>query len=188
MIAEFELGLAADVAALARVLDDAGDAVDGHRTLVRVARLAVTTTRRLSCPRPVVVVVRVVVATLPCISPVVVAHLSADEAACQKAGANDRQQNRVLHRVSLTVIDSPLTSCPQPQTLVQWLSISTGPHGGSREGVTRVTSNPLARQPISCFYYACALSYFDVVLCPSSSQIPLCSLARVPKVTPSKKS
>ena len=154
MIAEFELGLAADVAALAGVLDDAGDAVDGHRTLVRVARLAVTTTRRLSCPRPVVVVVRVVVATLPCISPVVVAHLSADEAACQKAGANDRQQNRVLHRVSLTVIDSPLTSCPQPQTLVQWLSISTGPHGGSREGVTRVTSNPPG-----------AATYFMFLLC-----------------------
>ena len=154
MIAEFELGLAADVAALARVLDDAGDAVDGQRTLVRVARLAVTTTRRLSCPRPVVVVVRVVVATLPCISPVVVAHLSADEAACQKAGANDRQQSRVLHRVSLTVIDSPLASCPQPQTLVQWLSISTGPHGGSREGVTRVTSNPHG-----------AATYFMFLLC-----------------------
>ena len=68
--------------------------------------------------------------------------------------------------------------------------------------VTLVT--PLARQPISCYYYACDLSYFDVVLCPSSSQIlatnaqisfsrkprpPQCSLAsiaRVPKVTPSK--
>jgi len=35
--------------------------------------------------------------------------------------------------------------------------------------VTLVT--PLARQPISCYYYACDLSYFDVVLCPSSSQI-----------------
>ena len=31
--------------------------------------------------------------------------------------------------------------------------------GGSR----RVTSHPLARQPISCYYYACDLSYFDVV-------------------------
>ena len=30
---------------------------------------------------------------------------------------------------------------------------------------------PLARQPISCYFYACDLSYFDVVLCPSSSQI-----------------
>ena len=40
------------------------------------------------------------------------------------------------------------------------------------EGVTKVTSHPpLARQPISCYYYACDLSYFDVVLCPSSSQI-----------------
>jgi len=60
--------------------------------------------------------------------------------------------------------------------------------GGSR-GVTRVTSHPLAWQPISCYYYACELSYFDVVLCPSSSQIPQCSLAslaRVAKVTPSK--
>ena len=38
--------------------------------------------------------------------------------------------------------------------------------------VTRVTSHPpLARQPISRYYYACDLSYFDVVLCPSSSQI-----------------
>ena len=38
--------------------------------------------------------------------------------------------------------------------------------------MTRVTSHPpLARQPISCYYYACDLSYFDVVLCPSSSQI-----------------
>jgi len=59
--------------------------------------------------------------------------------------------------------------------------------GGSR-GVTRVTSHPpLTRQPVSCYYYACDLSYFDVVLCPSSSQIPQCllsSLARVPKVTP----
>ena len=26
----------------------------------------------------------------------------------------------------------------------------------------------LAWQPISCYYYACDLSYFDVVLCPSS--------------------
>jgi len=60
---------------------------------------------------------------------------------------------------------------------------------------------PLARQLISCYYYACNLSYFDVVLCPSSSQFlatnaqisfsrkprpPQCSLAslaRVPKVT-----
>ena len=53
---------------------------------------------------------------------------------------------------------------------------------------------------IICYYYACDLSYFDVVLCPSSSQILaisftrkprppqwlLASLARVPKVTPSK--
>ena len=39
-------------------------------------------------------------------------------------------------------------------------------------GVSTVTSPPpLARQPISCYYYACDLSYFDVVLCPSSSQI-----------------
>jgi len=30
---------------------------------------------------------------------------------------------------------------------------------------------PLVWQPISC-YYACDLSYFDVILCPSSSQIP----------------
>ena len=38
--------------------------------------------------------------------------------------------------------------------------------------MTRVTSHPpLARQPISCYYYVCNLSYFDVVLCPSSSQI-----------------
>jgi len=39
-------------------------------------------------------------------------------------------------------------------------------------GVTRVTSHlPLTRQPISCYYYACDLSYFDVVLCHSSSRI-----------------
>jgi len=69
--------------------------------------------------------------------------------------------------------------------------------GGSRWGRWLVT--PLARQPISCYYYVCDLSYFDVVLCPSSSLIlaisfsrkprpPQCSLARVPKVcTPSKK-
>ena len=39
--------------------------------------------------------------------------------------------------------------------------------------MTRVTSHPppLARQPISCYYCACDLSYFDVVLCLSSSQI-----------------
>jgi len=61
-----------------------------------------------------------------------------------------------------------------------------------------------ARQPISCYYYACDLCYFDVVLCHSSRQIlatnaqisfsrkprpPQCSLAslgRVLKVTPSK--
>jgi len=30
---------------------------------------------------------------------------------------------------------------------------------------------PLARQPISCYYYACDLSCFDVVLCPFSSRI-----------------
>jgi len=64
------------------------------------------------------------------------------------------------------------------------------------------SSHPLARQPISCYYYACDLSYFDFVLCPSSSQIlatnfqisfsrksrpPQCSLAslaEVSKVTP----
>ena len=56
---------------------------------------------------------------------------------------------------------------------------------------------PLERQPISCYYYACDLGCFDVVLCPSASQIlptPLhqevtfsCYTARVPKVTPSKK-
>ena len=45
--------------------------------------------------------------------------------------------------------------------------------GGSRRGVTRVTSHPPARQPISCYYYACDLSYFDVVFCPSSSPDPL---------------
>jgi len=65
-------------------------------------------------------------------------------------------------------------------------------------GDSRVTSHPLERQPISCYYYACDLSCFDVVLCPSASQIlptPLhqevtfsCYTARVPKVTPSKKS
>ena len=70
--------------------------------------------------------------------------------------------------------------------------------GGSR-GVTTVTSHPPPmRQPISCYYYVCDLSYFDVVFCPSTSQIlaisfsrkprpPQCSvasLARVPKVTP----
>jgi len=40
-------------------------------------------------------------------------------------------------------------------------------------GVTRVTIQPppLTRQPITCYYYACDLSYFDVVLCPSTSQI-----------------
>jgi len=59
---------------------------------------------------------------------------------------------------------------------------------------------PPARQPVSCYYYVCDLSYFDVVLCPSSNEImaisfsrkprpPQCSIAslgRVPKVTPSK--
>jgi len=73
--------------------------------------------------------------------------------------------------------------------------------GGSRGWLGWLVT-PLARQPISCYYYVCDLSYFDVVLCPSSSQIlaisfsryprpPKCSLAslaRVPKVTPSKKS
>jgi len=61
-------------------------------------------------------------------------------------------------------------------------------------GDSRVTSHlpPLERQTISCYYYACDLSCFDVVLCPSASQIlptPLhhCTTARVPKVTPSKK-
>jgi len=34
---------------------------------------------------------------------------------------------------------------------------------GGSGGVTRVT--------ISCYYYACDLSYFDGVLCPSSNQI-----------------
>ena len=34
-----------------------------------------------------------------------------------------------------------------------------------------MTSHNLARQPISCYYYACDLSYFDVVLCSFSSQI-----------------
>ena len=44
--------------------------------------------------------------------------------------------------------------------------------GGSR-GVTSHPPPPLARQPISCYYYAYDLSYFDVVLCPSSSPDPL---------------
>ena len=54
---------------------------------------------------------------------------------------------------------------------------------------------------VTCYYYACDLSYFDVVLCPSLSQIlatnaqisfsckprpTQCLLAQVPKVTPSK--
>jgi len=35
--------------------------------------------------------------------------------------------------------------------------------GADLEGVTKVTSHPpLARQPISCYYYACDVSYFDV--------------------------
>ena len=38
---------------------------------------------------------------------------------------------------------------------------------------------PLARQPMSCYYYVCDLSYFDVVLCPSSSQILATPLALV---------
>jgi len=36
---------------------------------------------------------------------------------------------------------------------------------------TTVPRHQLQWQPISCYYYACDLSYFDVVLCPSSSQI-----------------
>ena len=45
------------------------------------------------------------------------------------------------------------------------------PTSGADPGVTRVTSHThLAWQPILCFH-ACDLSYFDVVLCPSSGQI-----------------
>jgi len=45
--------------------------------------------------------------------------------------------------------------------------------GADLEGVTRVgwLVTPLARQPISYYYDACDISYFNVVLCPSSSQI-----------------
>ena len=61
---------------------------------------------------------------------------------------------------------------------------------------------PLARQPISYYYYACDLSYFDVVLCLFSSRIlatnaqislsrkprpPQCSLG-FPKSPPPKNS
>jgi len=66
--------------------------------------------------------------------------------------------------------------------------------GGSRGWlgwlVTPPLVTPLARQPISCYYYACDLSYFNVVLCPSSSPDPLNvhSLRSLgfPKSTPSK--
>ena len=40
---------------------------------------------------------------------------------------------------------------------------------------------PLVRQPISCYYYVRDLSYFDVVFCPSSSQILAISFSRKPK-------
>jgi len=57
-------------------------------------------------------------------------------------------------------------------------------------GVTTVTSHPysppLALQPISCYYYVCDLSYFDVISFshkPRPPQCSLASLARVPKVT-----
>jgi len=81
--------------------------------------------------------------------------------------------------------------------------IATGSYLGGWLGW--LVTPPLARQPISCYYYACDLSYFDVVLCPSSSQImatplhqisfsrnprtsqcSLASLAPVSTVTPSK--
>jgi len=46
------------------------------------------------------------------------------------------------------------------------------PAGADLGGVTKVTSHPPgAAVYISCYYYACELSYSDVVLCPSSSQI-----------------
>jgi len=59
---------------------------------------------------------------------------------------------------------------------------------GADLGVTRVTSHPW-RGSLFHVIIMRVTSYFDVVLCPSSSQIPQCSLAsvaRVPKVTPSK--
>ena len=53
--------------------------------------------------------------------------------------------------------------------------------GADLGGVTRVTSHPpLARQPVSCYYYVCDLSYFDVVLCPSLSHILAISFSRKP--------
>ena len=42
--------------------------------------------------------------------------------------------------------------------------------GGSRGWLGWLVT-PLVRQPISCYCYACNLSYLDVVLCPSLSQI-----------------
>jgi len=59
-------------------------------------------------------------------------------------------------------------ACNVLLSVVDWIVTTTA--GADLEGVTRVTSHPLPRQPISCHYNGCDLSYFDVVLCPSSSQ------------------
>jgi len=75
---------------------------------------------------------------------------------------------------------------PAPHTALAVPSRRPTPHFSVEAQGWTSHPPPLARQPISCYYYACDLSYFDVVLC----QIPQCSLASlapVPKVTPSKK-
>jgi len=38
----------------------------------------------------------------------------------------------------------------------------------------------VARQPISCYYYACDFSYFEVVLCPSSLSQIMTTNAQIP--------
>ena len=70
----------------------------------------------------------------------------------------------------------------------QYVCLAPFPGADLGAGVTRVTMvTPLARQPISCYYYACDLSYFDSPVSPDPVNArSIASLARVPKVTPSK--
>ena len=79
----------------------------------------------------------------------------------------------VCSGILIACLSSPFLSgthtAPVKEVFLIVRSLYTG-RGGSRGWLGWLVT-PLAWQPISCYYYACDLSYFDVVLCPSSTQI-----------------
>ena len=101
VVAEFKLGLATDIAALARVLDDAGDTVDRLGALVGVARLAVLSRRLVLRP----VARRITL--------VVLRHRLTVHRTYQKAGDDRRQRHESLPHCSTDVHHRlDCASCP----------------------------------------------------------------------------